>query len=188
MRQMIERIHTFLALTLTLAACSTASRSARPAGADTGDALAEARAEITPLFERMQTTASAHDADGHLAAYARDSTLLFVINDRAIRGFAALLEQQREWWKSGTSDVVYRLEGEPEFRMPAPGLVLQTYFLSSRRTLGDGTTRDGRLAVTDVWEKRPEGWRIIYAHESSGSAPSASGTGAGDSAVRQPSP
>ncbi len=180
---MIERIPTFLALALTLAACSTASRSTRPAGEGAGDALAEARAEITPLFERMQTTANAHDADGHLAAYARDSTLLFVINDRAIRGFAALLEQQREWWKGGTSDVVYRLAGDPEFRMLAPGLVLQTYFLSSHRTLADGTTRDGRLAVTDVWAKRPEGWRIIYAHESSGPAPSASGAGAGDSAA-----
>ncbi|HET7622091.1 MAG TPA: molybdopterin-dependent oxidoreductase [Gemmatimonadaceae bacterium] len=176
---MIERIHTFLALTLALAACSSAARSTRTADERAGGTLAEARAEITPLFERMQTTANAHDADGHLAAYAHDSALVFIINDQAIHGFAALLEQQRAWWKNGTSDVVYRLDGDPEYRMPAPGLVVETYFLKARRTLADGTVREGRLAVTDIWKKRPEGWRIIYAHESSGSAPSATSTSAG---------
>lgn len=158
----------FVILVTSLAACSTSARSASAVGARAGDALAEARTEIEPLFERMQTTANAHDVDGHLAAYARDSTLLFVINDEIVRGWSELHERQRQWWQDGKSNAVYRVLGEPDYRMPAPGLVVQTYLLSSHRTLADGTARDGRIAVTDIWRKGPDGWRVIYAHESTG--------------------
>ena len=159
---------TILGVMLVVAACATGARSTRPADGRAAGSLAEARSEITPLFERMQATANAHDVDGHLAAYARDSTLLFVINDQAIRGFAALHEQQTKWWQGGKSDVVYRVEGEPIYLMPAPGIVVQTYFLSSHRTMDDGTTRDGRIAVSAIWQKQADGWRIVYAHESTG--------------------
>lgn len=165
---MTRRITGFLAVVMLLAACSTAAQSTRAASARVGETLAEARAEIEPLFERMQTTANAHDVDGHLAAYARDSTLLFVINDEIVRGFAELHERQRQWWQDGKSDVVYRVAGEPDYKMPAPGLVVQTYLLTSHRSLADGTARDGRIAVTAIWRKGGEGWRIIYAHESTG--------------------
>ena len=65
-----------------------------------------------------------------------------VINDRAIVGWDALLKQQRQWWNSGKTDVKYELMGEPDFRMPAPGLVMVTYFLTSHRTLSGGQTSD----------------------------------------------
>jgi ketosteroid isomerase-like protein len=168
MMRMMRWTTGFLALAIALSACSTGAQSSDVVGARADSSLANARAEIEPLFQRMQTTANAHDVDGHLAAYVRDSTLVFVINDRSIRGFAALREQQSEWWQGGKSDVVYRVEGEADYRMPAPGVVVQTYFLTSHRTLADGAARDGRVAVTAIWQKRPEGWRIIYAHESSG--------------------
>ncbi len=159
---------TILGVMLIVAACSTGARSTRPADGRAVESLAKARSEIAPLLERMQATANAHDVDGHLAAYARDSTLLFVFNDQAIRGFNALHEQQTKWWQGGKTDVVYRVEGEPVYRMLAPGLVVQTYFLSSHRTMDDGTTRDGRIAVSAIWQRRADGWRIIYAHESTG--------------------
>lgn len=88
------------------------------------------------------------------------------INDRAIVGYDALLKQQREWWQDGGTDVVYTVVGEPEFRMPAPGLVMTTYFLTSRRTRSDGTARNTRFGITALWQRRAEGWRIIHAHES----------------------
>jgi ketosteroid isomerase-like protein len=159
---------TILGVMLVIMACSTGAPSTHAGDARATEALAEARSAIVPLFERMQTTANAHDVDGHLAAYARDSTLLFVINDQAIRGFTALHDQQTKWWQGGKTDVAYRVEGEPIYRMLAPGLVVQTYFLSSHRTLDDGATRDGRVAVSAIWQKRADGWRIIYAHESTG--------------------
>lgn len=133
------------------------------AGSDT---LATAKAEILPLFEAMQAAANAHDAEKHVSYYARDPDLLFVINDRSIVGYDALLKQQREWWQDGGTDVVYTVVGEPQFGMPAPGLVMTTYFLTSRRTMSDGTTRNTRFGITALWQRRPEGWRIIHAHES----------------------
>ena len=130
------------------------------------DDLARAKAEILPLFEAMQAAANARDAEKHLSYYAQGPDLLFVINDRAIVGYDALLKQQREWWQNGKSDVTYTVVGEPQFRMPAPGLVVTTYFLTSRRTLADGSTRHTRFGISALWQRRPEGWRIIYAHES----------------------
>lgn len=169
MMRMIKRMTCLVGLAMFLAACSARARSPRAANELTGDAPANARAEIMPLFERMLSAANDHDVDGHLALYAREPTLMFVINDEAIRGWDALREQQRRWWQGGKTDVAYELAGDPVFQMPAPGLVVQTYFLTSHRSLANGETREGRLAVTDLWQKRPEGWRIIYAHESGGS-------------------
>jgi uncharacterized protein (TIGR02246 family) len=159
---------TILGVLLVIAACSTGAPSTHAGDVRATESLAEARSEIAPLFERMQATANAHDVDGHLEAYARDSTLLFVINDQVIRGFSALHEQQTTWWRGGKSDVVYRVEGEPVYRMLAPGVVVQTYLLSSHRTNDDGSARDARIAVSAIWQKRTDGWRIVYAHESTG--------------------
>lgn len=155
-----------LALVATLMACSVSAHTpprTEPTSAD----LAAARAEILPLFEQMKAAAQAHDVDAHLAFYVHSPTLLFVINGEAIRGWEALRQKQREWWQNGTSDVVYRLVDSVDYRMAAPGLVVQTYFLASRRTAAGGSTRESRLGVTALWQKRAEGWRIIYAHESS---------------------
>lgn len=130
------------------------------------DSLSSARAEILPLFEAMEAAANEHDAEKHLSFYAKEPTLLFVINDREIKGWDALLKQQQEWWRNGKTDVKYELIGEPDFRIPAPGLVMVTYFLSSHRTLTSGRTSDSKFGISALWQKRPEGWRIIYAHES----------------------
>ena len=155
-----------LVLAVALMACSSSARTpprAEPANVD----LATARAEILPLFEQMKTAAQAHDVDAHLAFYIHSPTLLFIINGEAIRGWEALRQKQTEWWQSGKSDVVYRLVDSVDYRMPAPGLVVQTYFLASSRTDSGGGTRESRLGVTALWQRRAEGWRIVYAHESS---------------------
>jgi hypothetical protein len=52
----------------------------------------------------------------------------------------------------------------PQYRMPAPGVVVQTYFLKGTRTVA-GAARTTSFGISAVWQKRPEGWRIIYAHE-----------------------
>lgn len=130
------------------------------------ETLATARAEIFPLFKAMEAAANVHDAEKHISFYANEPDLLFVINDRAIVGWNALLKQQRQWWHNSKSDVKYEMVGEPDFRMPAPGLVMVTYFLRSHRTLSDGRTSDSGFGISALWQKRPEGWRIIYAHES----------------------
>lgn len=130
------------------------------------DELAAARAQIMPLFESMEAAANAHDSEKHVSFYAHEANLLFVMNDQAIIGWDALLKQQRMWWHDGKSDAHYTLAGKPDFRLFAPGLVMQTYFLESTRSMPDGGVSKARFGISAVWKKRPEGWRIIYAHES----------------------
>jgi ketosteroid isomerase-like protein len=133
--------------------------------AEPDDALEAARAEIAPLFAEMQAAANAHDTDRHIAFFAREPSLLFIINDEAIIGWEALREKQLKWWNNGKTDVVYTQVGQPDYRMPAPGLVMLTHFLTSRRTLASGEKRTDGFGISLFWQRRPEGWRIIHAHE-----------------------
>jgi ketosteroid isomerase-like protein len=130
------------------------------------DSLSKARAEILPSFKAMVAAANEHNSEKHLSFYAKVPTLLFVINDQEIKGWDALLKQQRKWWHNGKLDVKYKLIGKPDFRMFASGLVMVTFFLTSHRTLSGGHTSNSKFGISDLWQKRPEGWRIIYAHES----------------------
>ena len=144
-------------LSLTMAALVQAAES--------HNALEAARAEIAPLFAEMQAAANAHDTDRHVAFFAREPSLLFIINDEAIIGWEALREKQLQWWNNGKTDVVYTQVGQPDYRMPAPGLVMLTHFLTSRRTLPSGEKRTDGFGISLLWQRRPEGWRIIHAHE-----------------------
>jgi ketosteroid isomerase-like protein len=144
-------------LSLTIAASVQA--------AEPDNALEAARAEIAPLFAEMQAAANAHDTDRHIAFFAREPSLLFIINDEAIIGWEALREKQLQWWNNGKTDVVYTQVGQPDYMMPAPGLVMLTHFLTSRRTLPSGEKRTDGFGISLLWQRRPEGWRIIHAHE-----------------------
>ena len=125
-----------------------------------------ARAEVGPLLAEMGAAANAHDVERHVGFYARDPSVILISDGEAIVGWEAIRDKQREWWKGGKTDVVYTIQGKPDLRIPAPGLVLTTLFMKSRRALPGGQVRDGQFAVSSLWQKRPEGWRVIYSHES----------------------
>jgi hypothetical protein len=151
-----------------LASCVTAG--------DTGGGgtdKAQVRAEIMPLFEAMQAAANVHDAEAHLAYFIRSPDLTFVVNGRQIRGRDNLLDQQKRWWPGGRipptdqASPPYRLLEGPAFEPFGPRLAMVTFVLDARRLYPDRVTRRP-LAVSQLWQKRPEGWRIVYAHESAG--------------------
>ena len=125
-----------------------------------------ASAEVAPLLAEMGAAANAHDVERHVGFYAHDASVVFIFNGEPTIGWEAIREKQREVWRNGTSDVVYTMQGKPTFLEPAPGLVVTTIFLRSRRTMPDGQISDGEFAVSSLWQKRPEGWRVIYSHES----------------------
>ena len=157
---MFKRLRYLVALVALLASCIHATVHRNTPAGD----VAAAEAEIRPLLQEMLAAANAHDTDRHLATYLRSPDVIFVVNDEAIRGFDSLRVRQRQWWLDGKSDVVYELVGTPEYRMPSPGAVVQTYFLKGTRTVA-GVVRTSSFGITAIWQKRPEGWRIIYAHE-----------------------
>lgn len=151
------------ALLAAAAACGVTSvvSSQTPSAAD----AAAARAAIAPQLTEMLAAANAHDTDRHLRYYVRSPDLIFAINGEPIRGYDSLRVRQLGWWNNGKSDVVYGLEGQPSYASPSPGVAIQNYILSSRRSVPGGETREGRIAVTAIWQQRAEGWRIVYAEE-----------------------
>jgi ketosteroid isomerase-like protein len=123
--------------------------------------------QVTPLLAEMEASANAHDTDRHLAAFSRDSALTFIINGELILGWDALRERQRQWWNCGKATGVYEYLGEPTWKVLGKDLGLTTHLIAARASLPDGQVHERQLAFTALWSRWPEGWRIIYAHESS---------------------
>jgi ketosteroid isomerase-like protein len=154
----ISMKHYAVVLLLTGAIC------AAPSHAATG--MTSAQRRIQPILDQMAKAANAHDTDRFMAFYIHQPTLVFVINGKVIYGWDALHKQQLRWWRNGKSDAVYTQTEPTEFEQIGGGLVVTTRTLDSRRTLPDGKESTGSFAVTDIWKKLPQGWRIIYSHES----------------------
>lgn len=136
------------------------------AGAPAEAAAADARQQILPIWNRMQDAANAHDTDRFMAPFVRSPDLIFAVNGEVIRGFDALHARQLQWWNNGRSDARYTEDGSPRFMALGAGAEVSTASFTSRRTAPDGKARVGRFVVTYVWKKLPQGWRIIYGHES----------------------
>lgn len=122
--------------------------------------------QVQPFVAASVEAANAHDTDSYMALFQKSSNLVFAIDGRIIRGWDGLHAQQLIWWKNGKSDAVYTVTAAPEFDTLASDTVLVTQLFSSRRTGADGKPSVGTAVVTSVWKRLPEGWRIVYAHES----------------------
>jgi uncharacterized protein (TIGR02246 family) len=122
--------------------------------------------EIQPLLDSMMVAANAHDTDRFLAPYLHDSTLVFVFNGVVTVGFDNVRAMQLKWWNGGKSDVVYSQAAPTDFLVLAPDVVVVTSPLASRHTTTAGEVQTGEFAVTMVWQKQRQGWRIVRVHES----------------------
>ena len=168
----------FTPIILALALLLAVPAAARAEG-DGTSSDSKVRAEIMPSFEAMQAAANVHDTDAHVAFIAKDPQLIFVIGDRRIIGWQAVLDQQRKWWPGGRIDprteaeIPYKLAAGPDFVVLGPESALLSFMLDAPKTNADGTRIDRMLAITQLWQKRPEGWRVIYVHESVTEKPSA---------------
>jgi ketosteroid isomerase-like protein len=124
--------------------------------------------ELRPLIEQMEVSANAHDTDKFLQCYLHSPALIFAVNGTAIHGYDDLRIQQLKWWNNGKSDVVYTRQAEPEFIVISQDAVVVTLVEGSVRTKPDGTTAKNVAVISLVWQKFAEGWRVVYAHESTG--------------------
>jgi ketosteroid isomerase-like protein len=136
------------------------------AGMGTAVAAPASHARIRSLMAAMDAAANLHDADAFLKPFVHGPQLVYVINGRVIRGWDALHAQQLKWWRHGKSDVRYAHTAPTRFIDLAPGVVVTTELLDSRRTGEDGNPQTGNFVVTNVWKRDAGRWRIVYAHES----------------------
>jgi len=122
--------------------------------------------QIRTQWDDMQRAANAHDTDRFMAPFVHGPDLVFAVNGEVIHGWDALHAQQLKWWNRGKSDARYTQVGELEVIALDPDAEVSTASFTSRRTGPDGKISAGRFVVTYIWKKLPQGWRIIYGHES----------------------
>jgi ketosteroid isomerase-like protein len=156
-----------LAITL-VACCVLLAAPTRDAGQmiTLQNASADVERALRPLIGELQEAAGAHDTDRFMAFYARRADLAAVFNGEEIHGWEDLHAQQLKWWQNGKSDVVYTQRAAPEFTVLGPDAAVVTLLLDSTRTAADGTASKNSFAISMVWKKLAEGWRIVYSHES----------------------
>src|SRR5579863_10431033 len=91
--------------------------------------------QVAPLLAQMGAAANAHDVERHVSFYAQDPAVTFIFNGNAIVGWTAIRDNQRDVWRNGKSDVVYKMQGNPQFSVLSANVVIATMFLHSRRTM-----------------------------------------------------
>ncbi len=122
--------------------------------------------QVAPLMAELLASANAHDVDRHCAVYANEPALLFIANGELIRGWDAYHQRQRQWWRDGRAIGSYEYQGELAYQPLGKDSGLTTAIILARARLPNGQLREREVVFTAVWNRRPEGWRITYAHES----------------------
>ena len=125
-----------------------------------------AKQQIDLELQEQSEAANAHNTDLYLRSFSHSPELTFAVFGDVIHGFDALRAAQLRWWKNGSSDAVYNVRSPPEYHPLAPDLLLVTQSMRSRRTGTDGKLLEKDFVVTTIWKSLPEGWRVIYGHES----------------------
>lgn len=121
---------------------------------------------IRPLMAKMVTAAAVHDADAFMAFMLHRPSLVYAINGREIHGWKALHAAQVRWWSRGKGNTKYVSGGAPEFMAVGPDVEVMTLHVVGRYALPNGKVVTSPFVVTDVWQHLPQGWRIVYGHES----------------------
>lgn len=129
-------------------------------------ASSAAEQAVSQLEAKMLKAANAHDTDAFMAPMWHSPSLVLVFDGTIIRGWTAIHAQQLKWWRNGKSDATYAHRRAPEFVALAPNVELVTLPNVSTRTCPDGKVGTGTFVVTDLWKRLPQGWRIVYSHES----------------------
>jgi beta-aspartyl-peptidase (threonine type) len=115
-------------------------------------------AEIRRVFTASMDAFNAGDLDGHLKVY--DESVVFVTRDGPRVGIAPIEEAFRDkYFKDGKAIQQLAFE-EVKVRQLAPGAALTT----ARWKLAGGGVPDQAGWFTVVWQRTPEGWRIVHDH------------------------
>ncbi|HEX5353857.1 MAG TPA: hypothetical protein VFW60_07230 [Rhodanobacteraceae bacterium] len=136
-------------------------------GACAQTSASSAEQAIRPLMAKAGKAAKARDASAFMASMLHSPSLVFAINGRVIHGWKALYAAQVKWWSRGKGNSRYSPSGvAPEFMALGPDVEIVTLQIVGRYMLPNGKVATSPFVVTDVWQRLPQGWRIVYSHES----------------------
>ena len=141
---------TAVVLASLLAACT--SPPERPTAS-----LPEIRAALTASADAFNRG----DLDGHLAIYVEDATMMTGNGPRP----------GRDRIKAGFSTKYFGPDGRPFQQLAFDSLAVHPLgsdhaYVTARWSLGGGGRPDLGGWFTLIWERRPEGWRVLHDHTS----------------------
>jgi hypothetical protein len=118
---------------------------------------------ISEKFAEYMQAANEHNVDKHLSFYEKNPNLNFVYNNKVIKGWQNLYDNQEIWWSNG-NDIQYTYEAE--FRALHPDSVLAFVKFGFTKTVNNQLV-SGNWDFKCLWQNLPEGWRIVDATEGS---------------------
>jgi beta-aspartyl-peptidase (threonine type) len=140
-------------ITLAVAVLAACARSPAPP--------VDPTSELRGLLEQSARAWNAGDLDGFLVTYAQDSATTFLTVRGLTHGYAAIHDRYASRFEPGAVRDSLRFT-DIEMRMLGRDHVLNTARYVLMR--GDSVTAEGPFTV--IWERRPEGWRMIHDHSS----------------------
>lgn len=143
-------------LVLALIACAAAPPHARPSAADD-------RAAITAVINDQSAAWNRGDLTGYMAGYARTPALIFTSGGKVRRGWQAAFDAYHARYASDPKAM-----GTLVFQIDAVDPVGADGAVVLGRWELTGSPHPGHGVFSLVLERRPEGWRIIHDHTSSG--------------------
>lgn len=119
---------------------------------------------IRLVIDGVNESASAKDPGAFMALWAQTDSVVYVRSGTAFFGWEAVAENHRDAFS--TPGIWGFAAAETHVRVLSPGSGVATAFIETSSTSESGDSRQGWFAFSAVVERRPEGWKIIYAHGS----------------------
>lgn len=132
------------------------SAAATPAAPDT--------AAVHAVLETQLAAWNRGDLETFMETYWKSQDLVFQSNASTTRGWQATLERYRKRYQSEGKEMGQLRFEEVDIEPLAPGIAFARG--GFRLAFRDGKTAQGRFTL--LLRQRPEGWRIVYDHSSSG--------------------
>ncbi|MCW2413476.1 MULTISPECIES: nuclear transport factor 2 family protein [unclassified Sphingobium] len=138
------------AVALTLAICTSPIHAQSPE-----DQVRKAIAGMISAAEKL-------DADDFMRSYWQSPSLVITFDGETMRGWDVILSEQRKWWSDKNAGIKFK-EGRPA-EIVSQGNDVATS-IQWMNVTDAGHKKPGKLVITSVWRKLPEGWRVVLAHE-----------------------
>jgi ketosteroid isomerase-like protein len=122
-----------------------------------------AEMQVQRAISKMNVAAAQLDADQFMAWYWNSPALTITFDGQTMRGWQHILDEQRKWWSDKNSGIKFAEQRPPEITPQRPDLVTSIQWMT---VAAENSKKPSQLVITSVWKKRPEGWRIVLAHES----------------------
>ncbi|MCW2414225.1 ketosteroid isomerase-like protein [Sphingobium sp. B8D3A] len=110
----------------------------------------------------MISAAEKLDADDFMRSYWQSPSLVITFDGETMRGWDVILSEQRKWWSDKNAGIKFK-EGRPA-EIVSQGNDVATS-IQWMNVTDAGHKKPGKLVITSVWRKLPEGWRVVLAHE-----------------------